>query len=230
MILAFLLLIAAAAAFIWTTFRIKKVNITGSERYSYEFLYDYVFEERNDANTILFYLDDKKAGKINLSFVDNIEIEMAFPDTINVTVYDRALSGYVDYRGSNMYFDSEGVVIDSTVNVYDNVPEIVGLSYDHIVLYEKIATDNTRFFDELNIMNQHFTKYELWPDSIVIGSDGTYSFVIGDVTVKIGAFDDHIGSKIYEVKAMKAKFLDSAGVLHMENFTGDESYIIFDEK
>ena len=56
------LMAAAAFAAARRVFKVKEINITGSDRYSYDELYKYIFANRNADNTILFSYTNKKAG------------------------------------------------------------------------------------------------------------------------------------------------------------------------
>lgn len=71
-------------------FRIKEINISGSDKYTYEELYNYIFKDRNDKNMILFKYTDKKAPKPEIPFIAKTVIDIKWPSTINITVYEKA--------------------------------------------------------------------------------------------------------------------------------------------
>ena len=80
-------------------FRIKEINISGSDKYTYEELYNYIFKDRNDKNMILFKYTDKKAPKPEIPFIAKTVIDIKWPSTINITVYEKSIIGYVYYYG-----------------------------------------------------------------------------------------------------------------------------------
>ena len=40
--------------------------------------------------------------------------------------------------GCNMYFDKDGIVVESSTDLYENVPQIDGLKFDSIVINTKL--------------------------------------------------------------------------------------------
>ena len=43
---------------------------------------------------------------------------------MNVTIYEKAVVGYINYMGCNMYFDKDGIVVESSSKLYSGVPQI----------------------------------------------------------------------------------------------------------
>ncbi len=65
LIVILLLAAAVAAVFIFINYRYKITNITitGSDKYTYEQLYEYVFENRNDENLLWLKYRNSRAPK-----------------------------------------------------------------------------------------------------------------------------------------------------------------------
>ena len=61
-----ILVIAGLIFFLYKKFQIKDITISGSDKYTYEELYEYIFENRDDRNVLLFKLTDKKNAKSTL--------------------------------------------------------------------------------------------------------------------------------------------------------------------
>ena len=145
----------AAARYV---FKVKEINITGSDRYSYDELYKYIFADRNADNTILFSHTNKKAGKPDIPFIAKTDISVKWPDTINITVYDKSLVGYVEYKGTNMYFDKDGVVVDSSPDVFEDVPKITGLKFKTIVINDKLDVEDPAIFGTISDVKQYISQ------------------------------------------------------------------------
>lgn len=75
---------------------------------------------------ILFKYTDKKAPKLEIPFIAKTVIDIKWPSTINITVYEKSIIGYVYYYGSYMYFDKDGTVVESSYELLDGIPEIKG--------------------------------------------------------------------------------------------------------
>lgn len=222
--------IAAAVSFVIKhVFKVKEINITGSERYSYDELYKYIFADRNADNTILFKYTSKKAGAPDIPFIAKTDISVKWPDTINITVYDKSLVGYVVYKGTNMYFDKDGVVADSSSEVFEDIPMVTGLEFKSIVLNSKLEVDDPEIFTTISDIKQYISKYKLKIDALNIEEDGTLSVDIGDVKALLGDNDSLMPDKIYELSCMADSIKELKGVLHLEKYDGNSQNIILKE-
>ncbi len=223
------LMAAAAFAAARRVFKVKEINITGSDRYSYDELYKYIFANRNADNTILFSYTNKKAGTPDIPFIAKTDISVKWPDTINITVYDKSLVGYVEYKGTNMYFDKDGVVVDSSSDVFDDVPKVTGLQFKTIVINHKLDVEDPGIFGTISDIKQYISKYKLTIDSLNIEQDGTLSVDIGGVKALLGNNDNLMPDKIYELSCMADSIKDLKGVLHLEKYDGNSQNIILKE-
>lgn len=84
-------------------------------------------------------------------------------NTIHVDVYEKTLAGCVNYLGSYLYFDKDGIVVESDAKLTEGVPEIKGLHFDHIVMHEQLPVENPEIFKEILKVTQLFGKYEIQP-------------------------------------------------------------------
>ena len=63
-------------------------------------------------------------GKKNkqIPFIQKYDVEVTiWPDKMNVAVYEKAIVGYISYMGCNMYFDKDGIVVESSSENYTAV-------------------------------------------------------------------------------------------------------------
>jgi cell division protein FtsQ len=97
------------------------------------------------------YLSFKYKNKdiTDIPFVDVMNVDILSPDTIKITVYEKALAGYVSYMDNCMYFDKDGYVVESSTIKTAGVPQITGLTFDHVVLGEPLISGNTEIFNEI---------------------------------------------------------------------------------
>ena len=64
------------------------------------------------------------------------------PSDVEVIVYEKSVVGYVSYMNSRMYFDKDGIIVESTSETLPGVPKIAGLSFGHIVLHQRFQRDS----------------------------------------------------------------------------------------
>ena len=115
----------------YKVFEADTIEFVGSTHYSDEELKKYIFGG-DYVNLLYFRIFGQKDTKI--PFIQKYDVETDWPDRLYVTVYEKAIVGYVRYMGCNMYFDKDGIVVESSTDLYENVPQIDGLKFDSIVI------------------------------------------------------------------------------------------------
>lgn len=223
-------IIAGGLLFCKFQFRIKKINITGSDKYTYEELYEYIFKDRNDTNMLLFKRSHKKAPEIKIPFIAKVNIELDWPGTLNITVYEKSMIGYVLYQGSYMYFDKDGVIVESSTELVEDIPKVNGLDYGSIVLYNTLDVTDKSVFPSIMNLKQYLDKYEIEVEEIKVSEDTKFSIDIGEITVLLGHDDKDMSMKIFELSCMMKELEGKRGTLDMEEYTEDSQYIILTEK
>lgn len=219
LLLVFFLLIAVG------TFHIRKVEITGNSYYTEDEIETLVIgDKKNSLSLKLFY--DYLGGK-EIPFIDHVEITMLSPEHIRIRVYEKTMIGYVEYMGSNLYFDKDGTVVESSREVLEGIPCIEGLKFDTLALYQPLNVSNEEVFELLLSMNQMMKKYELDPDVITLKNDGTeIVLTFANVRINLGA-KEHMDEKAAQIKNLLPDLADKSGVLHMEEYTNESTIISF---
>ena len=210
-------------------FKIEKITIEGSDKYTYEELYEYIFADRNDSNILLFRFTNSRSEMPDIPFISKVAIEIKGRHELEVTVYEKSIVGYVEYKGTNMYFDKDGVVVEASTKQLADVPLIKGIEFNSIVMHQKLEVEDDTIFTDLLDVTQYLDKYGIVMDYIKVGANCEIDVVIGDVVVKLGKNDYNMGEKIYELSCLKDKLIGLKGTLHMEEYSADKEYITFIE-
>lgn len=224
-----IIVFAAAAVFVillfcgYFLFTVDKVEYLGSEHYNDEELNELIFGT-DKPNAAAYYLFGNKNRQI--PFVQKYDIDIEWPDKMTVTVYEKAVVGYISYMGCNMYFDKDGIVVESSSEEYSSVPRIDGLKFNSIVLNEKLDVGDDSVFDKILELTQAFDKYELDVSRVSFTSSYNCVLYIGDVRIELGNGDDYT-DKLYALKQIQDKLTDMKGTLNLAEYDGRESSIIF---
>ena len=215
-------LIAACAA-VYFGFRTDKITYVGNSHYSNEEMTNRIFG--NDTpNTVLYTLFGNK--KKTIPFIQKYDVEIQWPRGMYITVYEKAVIGYIRYMGCNMYFDKDGIVVESSTETFEKVPEIIGLKFNSIVLDSKLEVGDDEVFRHILDLTQSFDKYSLDVSKVYFDSSDNVILYIDEVKVYLGKSDDYT-DKLFELKQMKTKFAGLKGSLYMQDYTKDSSSIIF---
>ena len=228
-VLAFLItliLVCVAILVIKSQFTITSVDITGNEHYSSDEIEDYVLAGKYGHNSIYLYLKCR-FGKIDdVPFVEKMDVELLSPTEVKITVYEKAVAGYVEYLGHYLYFDKDGIVVESSTRQVEGIPFVTGLDFNYITLHKKLPVEREEVFRLILNITQLLTKYEIDIDKIYFDHNYNITLYFGDVRVYLGT-SDFIDEKINRLRFVLPELPGYSGVLHMENYTGEGDKFTF---
>ncbi len=212
--------LAIAAIITAHVFTVKNVTIEGNTHYSNEEIYDMVLGGRFGHNSL--YLTSKYKGKDieGIPFIQTMNVDILNPSTIKITVYEKAVAGYVEYLGRYFYFDKDGTVVESSDIRTDGIPQVLGLNFDHIVLYEKLPVESDEIFKQILEMTQLLGKYDIEMDKMYFDANYKMTLYFGDARIKVGDFNN-IDEKIIRLKDILPELEGRKGVLRLDNYGSD---------
>jgi cell division protein FtsQ len=149
-------------------------------------------------------------------------------DTIRITVYEKALAGYVQYLGRYMYFDNEGVVVETSKVTTKGIPQVTGLSFDHVVLHEKLPVENEQIFQNILTITKLLNKYDVLCDRIQFDKNYNVTLGYGGVKVNIGALDN-LDEKLMQLPQILPSLAGERGTLDLQNYTADRKSVSFEK-
>ena len=219
-VLAAVIIVAAVCIGIWNI-KIKNVEVINNERYTPQQIVDMLFATENEKRSLLTFLKELvHTPHKELPMIQSYSIEFTGIDSVSVIVYENKLVGCIYYMGSYMYFDRDGLIVESRTEPYEGIPVIDGIQFDQIVLYQKLSVTKEGIFDAVMNLTQLLSVHEIQADKITYDEYDMVTVTIGDVKVSLGDSSNMEG-KISELAAMQSKFGDLKGTLHLETY--DES-------
>lgn len=136
--LAILLIIGIPAVLFVSTFHIKKLEVVGAQRYTPEQITAHVMQTKQDSNALYLYLKYHYFTNVRMPFVEKIDVEMVDSHTVTIFVYEKMVAGCVEFMGEYLYFDKDGIIVESSSKRLEDIPVIKGLQFNKIVLNEKL--------------------------------------------------------------------------------------------
>ena len=221
-----LLILSAAAAFFVAYFKVRSVTVEGSSRYTKDEISSMVMTGPLGDNSVLLSLRYRDKPIRNIPFIETMKVQVVAHDSIRIRVYEKTIAGYVDYLGTCMYFDRDGIVVESSKEKLKDVPEVTGLKFQSIVLYKKLPAENDAVFDRIL---QLLSKYGLHADRIYFSTTSSMSLYFGDVRADLGE-DQYTDEKISNLRKILPSLKNKKGTVDLVNYTPDTSYITFREK
>lgn len=227
MILAVLLVLTGIYRYIVTGYTVTTVYVEGNVHYTNEEIMDIVMEGRYGNNSLLLSMKYEDKSVENIPFVEKMDVSVLDPHTIKIEVYEKALAGYVEYLERYMYFDRDGIVVESSLEKTKGIPLVTGLHFDHVILHEPLPVENPEIFQSILSITQLVNKYDLSADRIHFGSDDALTLYFEKVKVALGS-GDNLDEKVMILQYMLPELTGKSGTLRMENYTEETKNISFE--
>ena len=211
-----------------TIFQIREIEVTGNSHYTSQEIIDRVVTDSYTSNSLYLYFKYQYLDTEEIPFVDKIEVSLLSPGKVGLRVYEKSIVGYVSYMGTNLYFDKDGIVVESSSEVTEGIPCISGLKFDSLALYQKLNVADDSIFSRILDITQLVKKYELSPDRIEFGAGQSLTLYFDNMRVALGnsgSLDEKVG-RLYE---LYPDLEGRSGVFHMENYTEDSKFISFEQ-
>ena len=224
---ALILLIIVALAFLLVYFRVTKVEVIGNSHYTEEEIQEMVLNGNVTDNSLLLSVKYRNKSIRDIPFIESMDVEVLGHDSIRIMVYEKSLAGCVTYLGNYMYFDREGIVVESASVATEGVPEITGLHFEYVQLYETLPVENGEIFKEILTLTQLLEKYEICADKIYFDPDMNVTLYFGNAKVRLGN-DSHIDEKIMQLSVMVSAIEGKSGVLDMSDFSENTKTLTFE--
>ncbi|MCM1144811.1 MAG: cell division protein FtsQ/DivIB [Blautia sp.] len=223
-----LAILAAGYVYIIENYTITTVYVEGNIHYTNEEIMDMVMEGKYGHNSIFLSLKYRDKGIDNIPFIETMDVSIEANDTVRITVYEKAIAGYVIYLGRYIYFDKDGIVVETSEEGTPGIPQVTGLLFDYVVLHETLPVENQEVFQEILNITQLLDKYDLSVDKIYFSPDYEITLLFGEVKAAMGS-GDNIDEKIMELQYMMPDLQGKSGTLDMKEYTEDTKIISFEQ-
>ena len=229
-IIAFLIIGAAIAInHVAKTYTVTNIYVNGNTHYTNEEIIDMVITDKLSHNSLYLSMKYRDKSIEDVPFVEKMDVDIISPDTIRINVYEKAVAGYISYLGHYMYFDREGIVVESSLEPSDEYPQVMGLDFNYVILHEKLPVEKESVFAEILDITKLLDKYNLHANSIFFDEDYNVYLYFGEVEVSVGT-KDFIDEKIIQLQYILPNLEGKKGILEMKDFDEDTKNITFEEK
>lgn len=218
--------IIIVSIFAFYFFKIESYEITGNKNYTEEEIQNIIFEKAYEKNAIGVYINNIFGKKKTIPFVETYDVDVIWPNRVKVTIYEKAITAYIEYMGVNMFFDKDGIIVESSTKLPEGIPLVCGLQFDSMQLYSKLAVKDDKVFNTILSITQFLDKYSVDVDKIQF--DKNYNIILykGDIKILLGD-GSNIGERIYRLSLVMNKFEGLKGTLYLDDFDENNGDILF---
>lgn len=225
--LLFVLMLTGIVYYLVSHYQVKNVYVDGNVHYSSEEIKELVMDGPLGGNSLYLSFKYKNKGLSDIPFIDAINVNILSPDTIRITVYEKALAGFVEYLGKYMYFDKDGTVIESSTVKTSGVVQITGLSFGYVVLGKVLPVEDDQVFKLILNTSQLLTKYGLKADKLHFDRNYNMTIFFEGVRVNIGT-EEKLDEKLMLLPQLLPTLNGKKGMLRLENYSDNVGSITFE--
>ena len=214
-----------------STYTLKTVEVVGCNLSNEKAVEAAVKKEALMGNTILLYLNNEFGKKDEIPFVSKLDIDFVDKHKVKVEVYEKSVAGCIEYMESYVFFDKDGIVMETSKERHEGVPYIKGLAIKSWQLGEKLPIENKKKFDMILTITQLLDKYDLDIQGIEFTADGEIILRKDNIEIELGD-----GSNLAVQLMNLGNILDSeelegkTGVLYMKDYSQDNPIASFKVK
>lgn len=224
------LILICSVLFVRENYTVKNVIVEGASHYSNKEIEKMILGDGVLSHNSIFLsmkYHDKEIK--NIPFVETLNVRIMSQDTIKITVYEKAIAGFVEQMGRYIYFDKDGTVIESSDIKTAGIPQIIGMKFEYFVLNEKLPVEDEKIFKKILETSQLLAKYEIKVDKIYFDEDYNLTLYFNEAKVKLGSFDS-IDEKIIRLKKILPDIENEKGILRLENYTEGTKITTFEKE
>lgn len=197
---------------------IRQITVVGNNRYTDNEIVEMIFQKDMDFNSAYCYLKEKTGDHHpQIPFVEDYKMVFHSPKHVEIIVHEKSVVGYVSYMSSYMYFDKDGIIVESTNDKLDDIPHVTGLDFGHIVLHRPLPVASQKIFEEILNLTQVLEIYGIQVDKIQYNSKGEATLIMGDIEVVLGGSSDTSG-KVAELSDMMPQLEGKSGTLYLDTY------------
>lgn len=227
-LITILLLLVGAFAYA-STFTLDKIVINGCIMSSEDEIRNSLNDWAILDNTLLFYMQTKFQTPNEVPFVAKLDFEYVDKHEIHVDVYEKSVAGCIEYMESYVYFDKDGIVLETAKVRYDGVPIIKGLTITNWQIGEELPIENKKKFEQIMTITQLVDKYKLDIQGIEFTSDGELVLRHDNIEIELGD-GSNLAIQMMNLGSILEGLEGKTGVLYMKEFDSENSTASFKTK
>ena len=212
-----LLTLAAAVIVFLTCFKLENVEIRPGSHYTEEEIRQRLFTKKTDAYTVLFVFRINKLDVPKLTFVEKVDVEMTDRNSVIIEVHDKAITGCIEHMGSFVYFDREGIAVDSSSSRLEGIPLVKGVEFGGYTQGKPVDLGRPGLFDTLLEIIMLLGKNKLTADDICFGVRDDVTMHIGGNEIQLGVCENY-DLKVNNINPALAALPEGTYVIDLRNY------------
>ncbi len=205
---------------------VKKVYVSGNSLYTSEEIAEQVISDDSFLrhNTVFLTALYMTPFAPQIPFEESVKVSLESYDAIRITVKDMDIGGFIPYTGRNIYFSTDGIILESSPLVVKNATFVTGISVTEAEKGRKMAADNELGLSMVLEALQTLRKYDMKVDCIALTKAGNIVMYFDLIKVQLGKTDFEL--KISKISQIYPYLEGRSGTIDMTNYTSADQNII----
>lgn len=225
-VIVILAILAVAGAGIYFLCPLKTIEIEGNEYYTKEVLEQALFPSALDKN-LVYSMCRYHVKKRELPYIKDYTFEVTGLNSIKVTIYEKKIVAGLEYMGEYVYFDRDGMVLESTTKKKKGIPYFKNIAFKNFSLYTTLQLDDSQIWTKILNLSRLLSGYDVEISKISFTDKDEVTLVSGNVKIYLGnkeAYDDEFSA--LESVLQKTKENKLSGTIDMRNYVSGAQIIL----
>ena len=220
-----MLTLLALGFLLWTgydylieNYTVTRIHVDGNTQHSSQEIIDIVMQGPYGNNSLVLSQRYKNKSIKDIPFIEKIDVTIIERNMIRINVYEKAIAGFVEYLGRYLYFDKDGILVETSDTKSSDIPEVIGLKFDYVVMHEKLPVKDMSIFTDILNIRHLLGQYNVPADRISFSDRNEVTLHFGSIRVALGN-EGYIDDKIMALEGILPNLYGQSGVLRMENYS-----------
>lgn len=178
-------------------YKAKGFNVEGNEIVSAEeVIANYTKGPLGD-NKLVIKAKDRLNAFDSIPFVRDYDIRYEEDGTVTIQLYEKALVACFYYMGDYVYFDKDGVILETSRETAPNIPCIEGVSFKNFTMNTKINIDNPEQIKMILDLSELINHYSISVEKVRFDNNYEVTLYSHGIRVMLGKqklYDQQIAS------------------------------------
>ncbi|MDO5564537.1 MAG: cell division protein FtsQ/DivIB [Eubacteriales bacterium] len=202
--------------FIILNVRIKNVYIDGNEIYTDQKIEEIFFPNQLDRLSLFAFVKNSVFKNKKILYVEQYSIEFLSPISVHIQIYETPIVGCVEYVKHFLFFDKNGIIVESLEKNEKKIPQIEGLDIKSVVVGKQLGLENDEIMNTILSITQNIKKFDLDVSKVYYNSIDKLSIFIYNIEVFLGN-NSNIEIKIQTLYDILPKIKDLSGYIDLSN-------------
>lgn len=206
---------------------LKEIKVTGNELVSEDVIINNYTGGLFGRNKLIVLIKDKLGAFDELPFVREHEISFEGNSSMTIRVYEKALVACFYYMGEYVFFDKDGMILETGKEAHDNIPCIEGVTFNSFTMNTKINVDSTEQIKMILNISELINHYSLNVKKVSFDNNSEVTLNCGGIKIMLGKrdmYDQQIASVSDVLK--KAEEENIKGTIDLRAYTKGDKIIL----